>query len=216
MQLAHAPSRSLPLSLDPKRIAATSAAIAVHVAVLMMLMMPAQVVPTKVVKDTPLVAVPIERVIPPLPAPVDQERPRPDTTQTPTPPAPMPVAAENAEPRPSDIFVERTTTEDVETTAFQELVQPAFAQIRADLAPAPPYPPQALQRRLTGMVTLRILVDETGKPLDVSVETSSGVRLLDDAAMKFVLRRWHFVPATKDGRAIRAYALVPISFELQR
>ncbi|OGT59709.1 MAG: hypothetical protein A3E01_04405 [Gammaproteobacteria bacterium RIFCSPHIGHO2_12_FULL_63_22] len=215
MQLAHAPSR--PMSLDPKRIAATSAAIVVHVAVLMMLMMPAQVAPSKTVKDTPLVATTIERVIPPptLPPP-DRTRPRPVTTQTPLPPAPVQVIVENAEPRPVDNYVERTTTEEVDTTAFSEPTTPSFAQIRADFAPAPPYPPQALQRRLTGLVMLRILVDETGKPIDVVVETSSGVRLLDDAAVKFVLKRWHFVPATQDGRAIQAYALVPISFELQR
>lgn len=215
MQLAHAPSR--PISLDPKRIAATSAAIVVHVAVLMMLMMPAQVAPSRAIEDTPMVVLPVERVIPPpTPPPIDQTRPRPVTTRTlPTPP-PVQVAVENTEPRPSDTFVERTTTEDVETTAFTEPSTPSFAQIRADLAPAPPYPPQALQRRLTGLVLLRILVDETGKPIDVTVETSSGQRLLDDAAVKFVLKRWHFVPATQDGRAIRAYALVPISFELQR
>ena len=92
---------------------------------------------------------------------------------------------------------------------------PSFAQIRADLSPAPPYPAQAIARRLTGEVMLRVLVDETGKPVDVAVETSSGVRMLDDAALKFVLKRWHFVPATQDGRPIQAYALVPVSFVLQ-
>ena len=215
MQLAHAPSRSL--SLDPKRIAATSAAIVVHVAVLMMLMMPAQVAPPKSVKDTPMVAVPIEPVIPPPPPPPADDTPvRRATTETVLPAPPVQVVVENTEPRPNDTFVERTTTEEVDTTAFSEPASPSFAQIRADLAPAPPYPPQALQRRLTGLVMLRILVDETGKPIDVAVETSSGVRLLDDAAVKFVLKRWHFVPATQDGRAIQAYALVPISFELDR
>ncbi len=214
MQLAHAPSRSL--SLDPKRIAATSAAIVVHVAVLMMLMMPAQIAPPKTVKDTPMVAVPIEPVIPPPPPPADDTPVRRATTKTVLPPPPVQVVVENTEPRPNDTFVERTTTDEVDTTVFSEPTTPSFAQIRADLAPAPPYPTQALQRRLAGLVMLRVLVDETGKPIDVVVETSSGVRMLDDTAVKFVLKRWHFVPATQDGRAIQAYVLVPISFELQR
>lgn len=214
MQLAHAPSRLL--SLDPKRIAATSAAIVVHVAVLMMLMMPAQVAPPKVIKDTPMVAMPIQRVIPPPPLPPANPQPLRLTTETLLPSPPVQVAVENTEPRPIDAFVQRTTTEAVETTAFSEPATPSFAQIRADLAPAPPYPPQALRRGLTGLVMLRILVDETGKPIDVAVETSSGERMLDDAAVTFVLKRWHFVPATQDGRAIQAYALVPISFELRR
>lgn len=217
MQLAHAPSRSL--SLDLKRIAATSTAIAVHLAVLLMLMIPAQVAPPGVIKNTPLIVVPIERVIPPpTTPPPDPTRPQPVTTQAlPTPtPTPVPVVVENTEPRANDIFAERTTTQEVETTRFPETTTPSFAQIRADLAPAPPYPPQALRRGLTGLVMLRILVDETGKPIDVAVETSSGERMLDDAAAKFVLKRWHFVPATKKGRPIQAYALVPISFELRR
>lgn len=215
MQLAHAPSRSL--SLDPKRIAATSAAIVVHVAVLMMLMMPAQIAPSKTVKDTPLVATTIERVIPPPPPPPADDTPvRRATTETVLPPPPVQVPVENTEPRPVDTFVERTTTEEIDTTVFSEPATPSFAQIRTILAPAPPYPPQALQRRLTGLVMLRILVDESGKPIDVVVETSSGVRMLDDAAVKFVLKRWQFVPATQGGRAVQAYALVPISFELQR
>lgn len=214
MQLAHAPPRLL--SLDPKRIAATSAALVVHVAVLMMLLMPAQVAPPKVSKDTPMVAMPIARVIPPPPPPPAKPQPLRPTAKTLLPAPPVQVAVENTEPRPIDAFVQRTTNEEVETIAFLEPVTPSFAQIRADLAPAPPYPPQALRRGLTGLVMLRILVDETGKPMDVAVETSSGERMLDDAAVAFVLKRWHFVPATQDGRAIKAYALVPISFELRR
>ncbi len=216
MQLAHAPTRTLPL--DPKRIAASSAAMVVHGAVLMMLMMPAQIVPPKRIKDTPMVMASIERVIPPpIQPPPDRTRPQPLTTQAlPTPvPVPVQIVVDNTEPRANDIFVEHTTTEQVETTRFPETTIPSFAQIRAELAPAPPYPPQALRRGLTGLVMLRILVDENGKPIDVAVETSSGERMLDDAAMKFVLKRWHFVPATKDGRPIQAYALVPINFELQ-
>lgn len=215
MQLAHAPSRSLPL--DPKRIAATSAAIVVHVAVLMMLMMPAHVLPPKPIHDMPMVVVPIQREIPRL-APLPPERtPTPRaTTQTVPTPAPVQAVVDDIQARPSDTVVERTTTEEVETSAFTEPSMPSFARIRADLAPAPPYPPQALRRGLTGLVMLRVLVDETGKPIDVTVETSSGERLLDDAAVKFVLKRWHFVAATQGGRAIRAYALVPISFELKR
>ena len=87
-----------------------------------------------------------------------------------------------------------------------------FAQIRADVSPAPPYPAQALRRHVTGEVMLRVRVDAQGRPVSAVVETSSGSKLLDDAALKFVLARWHFIPATQDGGAIEAYALVPINF----
>ena len=202
------------LSLDPKRIAATSAAICVHVTVLMMLMMPAQVATTKVAKDTPLevqqIIRPIEPVPPPPTTPVAHTQ-----TLRPLINVPVQVAIENTTPRPVDPYVEQVTIEPQLETTLSVDPSPSFAQIRADLSPAPPYPAQAIARRLTGEVMLRVLVDETGKPVDVAVETSSGVRMLDEAALKFVLKRWHFVPATQDGRPIQAYALVPISFVLQ-
>ena len=65
-----------------------------------------------------------------------------------------------------------------------------------------------------GTVLLRVLVDETGRPREVSIETSSGHRLLDQAAREQVLAKWRFHPATRQGRAVAAYALVPIDFKL--
>ena len=213
MHAAQAPSRTF--SLDPKRIAATSAAICVHVAVLMLLMMPAQLATTRVAKDTPLQVQQIIRPIEPIPllhptTPIRQ-------TQTQRPPinVPVQVAIENSTPSPVDPYVEQVTIEPQLETTLSVDARPSFALIRADFSPAPPYPAQAIARRLTGEVMLRVLVDETGKPVDVAVETSSGVRMLDEAALKFVLKRWHFVPATQDGRPIQAYALVPINFVLQ-
>ena len=93
---------------------------------------------------------------------------------------------------------------------------PAFAQISADVAPPPPYPPQALRMQQSGVVTLKIRVDTQGRPVEAAVENSSGSKLLDAAALKFVLARWHFTPATRDGTAIEAYALVPISFVIEK
>ncbi len=65
-----------------------------------------------------------------------------------------------------------------------------------------------------GTVTLRVLVDVDGSPLEVRVERSSGNRSLDNAARAQVLRQWKFQPATDNGRAVQAYGLVPIDFKL--
>ena len=211
MHATHASSRTL--SLDPKRIVATSAAICVHVAVLMMLMMPAQVAPPKLIRDTPLVVQEIKEELEPTPVLPSTPTTRIETRREPVS-VPVQVPIENTTPSPVDPYVEQVTIEPQVENTFTVDSGPTFAQIRADVSPAPPYPAQALTRRLTGLVMLKVLVDASGKPLDVAVETSSGVRMLDDAALKFVLKRWHFVPATQDGRAIQAYALVPISFEL--
>ena len=83
-----------------------------------------------------------------------------------------------------------------------------------DRAPAPPYPAQAQRRRISGTVVLLVLVDATGQPARVDIEQSSGSSLLDEAAQKFILARWHFVPAQQGGVAISAYARVPVNFIL--
>ena len=61
---------------------------------------------------------------------------------------------------------------------------------------------------------LRVLVDAFGRPVEVTVERSSGHRDLDRAARDKVLADWRFDPAQRDGVAVPAYALVPIDFTL--
>jgi protein TonB len=77
----------------------------------------------------------------------------------------------------------------------------------------PVYPP--LSRRLgeQGLVVVRVQIDETGRPVEVTVSVSSGFPRLDEAAIAAV-RRARFVPHSEGGRARPAYALVPIRFDL--
>ena len=144
----------------------------------------------------------------PLPLPVI-ERLAPPVPRRLSPPQQI-VPVDDA---PSAVSVPFTPVEELPAAeTFEVAIAPAFAQISADLAPAPPYPAQALRRRLTGEVTLRVRVDVDGRPLEVSIENSSGHRVLDEAARKFVQARWHFIPATRAGVPIEAFALVPINF----
>jgi protein TonB len=66
-----------------------------------------------------------------------------------------------------------------------------------------------------GTVMLRVLVDETGRPVDVQVEHGSGYALLDRSAREQVLTGWRFQPAVVNGRAVPAWARVPVSFALR-
>jgi protein TonB len=91
---------------------------------------------------------------------------------------------------------------------------PGVETLAYDVHPAPRYPRQAARAGLEGTVTLRILVDEQGWPRSIEVERSSGHRELDRAAREHVLATWRFHPAQREGRAISAYALVPINFRL--
>ncbi|HVI53878.1 MAG TPA: TonB family protein [Luteibacter sp.] len=92
---------------------------------------------------------------------------------------------------------------------------PVEATLAYVSAPAPRYPAQAIRGHMQGTVTLRVLVDETGKPLEVIVESSSGHELLDRAARDQVLARWRFQPAQANGHQVRAWARIPVTFDLR-
>ncbi|HEV2621892.1 MAG TPA: energy transducer TonB [Frateuria sp.] len=95
----------------------------------------------------------------------------------------------------------------------------ATAPVEASLAyrNAPlTFPAQAIRQHMHGTVLLRVLVDEAGKPVEVVVERGSGYPLLDRSAREQVLASWRFQPASVAGRAVRAWARVPVSFELRK
>ncbi len=78
-----------------------------------------------------------------------------------------------------------------------------------------PIPRIAINGRMQGTVTLRVLVDEAGKPVDVVIESSSGHAVLDKAARDQVLAKWRFQPAQANGQPVRAWARIPVSFDLR-
>lgn len=77
----------------------------------------------------------------------------------------------------------------------------------------PKYPPQAVRQRITGEVLLKVLVGADGSPQEITIERSSGSRLLDKAAIDAV-KTWMFNPGEKNGQRAAGYALVPIRFDL--
>ncbi len=75
----------------------------------------------------------------------------------------------------------------------------------------PVYPPFALRAKIGGTVILRVLVGETGTPLDVEVIRAVNGGLADAAVS--AVRRWKFEPARKGGAPVRAWTTIPIPFE---
>ena len=92
---------------------------------------------------------------------------------------------------------------------------PVEATLAYVAAPAPKYPAQAVRGHMQGTVTLRVLVDETGKPLNVVIESSSGHDLLDRTARDQVLANWRFQPAQSNGHKVQAWARIPVTFDLR-
>jgi protein TonB len=212
--MAHAHAALPRFPLDAKRIAATSAVIALHAGVLMLLLMPAQVARTPLVEDEPPPYIPVKiEVPPPIPLP---PTPRPPSAHA---PVHTPVAIPDPPVEAVDQSVSAVDVPMPDPAPTPDTFDPGpasvFVQLATRVAPPPPYPGAALRRKLTGTVKLRIHVDAAGLPLEVSVEESSGHELLDQAAVKTVRTRWRFVPALRDGVPIEAWALVPIEFVLQ-
>jgi len=77
----------------------------------------------------------------------------------------------------------------------------------------PIYPSASRRAGEEGTVRLKVLVDERGRPRDVTVANSSGFPRLDQAAMDAV-RKWRFVAATDGANAITAWTQVAVTFRL--
>jgi periplasmic protein TonB len=204
---------------DSVRIAALSAAIALNLAALLAVMRP--LAPQLAQQAQHLAEIQIHWLTP--------------TPEVPLPPAielkpivqPKPMARPHTQPLPvaaPPVVSSEDSTMAVPTVA--PTLVPAIAGPTVDAGPieatlaykAVPlkYPPQALHAHMEGTVLLRVLVDEHGQPQDVEIAKSSGYALLDRSAREQVLKGWTFEPAMVGGRAVRAWAQVPVSFNLNQ
>ena len=205
-----------PRRFDTSRILGYSTAIALHALALGLLLVPLSQTSIRIdAKTEPRWQVPEARPVVPPVVPITRQLPPPRQPALPAPVeiAPMPVfATEAVMPLPTDIAAPvdaMANSNDGTASAPLQGVQLAYLR-----APAPAYPRDALIAGIEGTVTLRVLVGEDGRPLEVSIETSSGNRSLDNAARQQVLRRWKFQPASDNGRPVQAYGLIPIDFKL--
>lgn len=128
------------------------------------------------------------------PLPVAEEKPQ----LVETTPAPPPVAPAAAAPESSPVAM-----------AAGDRPQPIAGQ-----SPPPTYPPAALRNGVEGSVVVRVDVDATGYPMNVTIIQRSGSRDLDRAAADAV-RRWRFQPAQSNGVAVPGSIEVPFDFKAQ-
>lgn len=83
-----------------------------------------------------------------------------------------------------------------------------------DQKPPPEYPRAALRNRESGTVLVRVAVDASGMPSDVTLEKNSGSRDLDRAALEAV-GKWRFQPAQRDGQPVGGSLVIPIEFKTE-
>ncbi|MBL4906114.1 MAG: energy transducer TonB [Sneathiella sp.] len=78
----------------------------------------------------------------------------------------------------------------------------------------PIYPRRAYELGQQGLVMLHALVAVDGLAKKLKVETSSGHRMLDLAALAAV-KKWEFEPPIRNGHKIQSWVSVPVRFVIQ-
>lgn len=204
---------------DVVRIAALSAAMAINLTVFLAATrpLPPLLMPQPATADLGVRFIPpkVKPAPPPPPPPTVQPlRQRPSAlpaTSRVAPPAHLSEEGRQAAPPVTTPTLAPPSMNVAPSTVPGPPVEASLAYRNAPLA----FPIAAIRQHMHGTVVLRVLVDERGTPLDVIVETSSGYPLLDRSAREQVLAGWRFQPASVDGRAMRAWARVPVRFELR-
>ena len=163
-----------------------------------------------------------------------QPTPEPRSTPSLTSPLPTPVATPHATPhrqatpRPVAKQITRETSRPPSPTAKSTASkQPgatrgsSTAGGRGDAAPSyrsnpqPAYPDEARRLEQQGLVVLDVLVSAEGRAVKVALKRSSGVRILDQAAIAAV-RAWSFQPGRIAGVPAAAHVDVPVRFRLNQ
>jgi protein TonB len=79
--------------------------------------------------------------------------------------------------------------------------------------PKPAYPLALRDLGVTGVVWLRVWVDNTGRPREIELAKGSGYRLFDEAALRAV-QHWRFVPAKNEQQSLASWVEFAVRFEI--
>lgn len=160
-----------------------------------------QPVPTPEPASQP--AIPAPQASEPVPLPP----PSPPAT---VPPAPMqPAGAAMPEKRADLPSIDVPLLEDPTYYPAQDVdVHPTALQ---SIQPA--YPPEAASTGVAGSVVLLLLLDESGRVQDISVEESSPLGMFDQSATE-AFRHARFSPAQRHGRAVKSRVRIKVNYDL--
>ena len=138
---------------------------------------------------------------PDVPAPRPAEQPPAKAVKAKDGPVPPPPSAQPpAQPQQAPVFDLAGTESESNAVALGGRIVPASPDNRFRNRP-PIYPPEAETRGEHGTVVVMIHVSEDGLASSVDVAQTSGVAVLDRAAVEAV-RKWRFRPALRQGRGV--------------
>jgi protein TonB len=79
--------------------------------------------------------------------------------------------------------------------------------------PPPEYPTSMKQKGVSGLVALRVDIDETGAVTGCTVSKSSNAEFEQPAIN--AVKNWKFKPAQKGGAAVKISLILPIKFSVE-
>jgi periplasmic protein TonB len=79
----------------------------------------------------------------------------------------------------------------------------------------PEYPPGLIRQEIEGSVTLRVLVGTDGRVKAIEPLRFDDAELLK-ATQAHALRKWRFLPATRDGAPVESWREMTVRFEIPR
>ncbi len=93
--------------------------------------------------------------------------------------------------------------------------EPELANIMSvpERTPPPKYPADAVEKKQSGRVLLRILVGADGSAKDVQVESAKPAGVFEQVSVA-AASQWKFNPLRKNGKAVEGWVRVPIDFEI--
>lgn len=80
---------------------------------------------------------------------------------------------------------------------------------------SPVYPLEALKDRIEGKVAVKFFINKDGKVSEISVESTSGSRILDSAATNYV-QMLKFIPAQANGKPHNVWMTMSFQYLFQR
>lgn len=158
-----------------------------------------QAAPTQVAEPEPTPDTTALQVTEPAPAPAAAEPPPPE----------LPASAAAPEKNANLPSIEAPLLEDPTYYPAQEVdVHPTALQ---SIQPA--YPAEAASANVAGSVVLVLLLDESGRVQDITVEESSPPGMFDKSALE-AFRTARFTPAQRHGRAVKSRVRIKVTYEL--
>ncbi len=130
-------------------------------------------------------------------------------------PLAQPVVTENSPTKVADGAQNTKPITAENTPAASGRASPQIAH-KAQLVSAPPplvYPLEAIKQNAVGKVSIKAQIDSDGKIGKIEIVTSSGYKVLDEAAIKW-FRELSFKPAHDGTSAVGSVILQTITFDL--